>query len=396
MVPPSIAFPRSAEHRLVAGVASGFAQRHGVDVFVVRLAIVVLCLVGGVGLLVYAGGYIVSTPPVAPAPPPVPHDLRRSVSVGLVTVGLALVMRSIGVWLGDPLMMPVLAVAGGVAVLRMRTTAEASGGAPTPFADVLAGRSARVRLVAGASLIALGILLLGVRRGIAGSIQFGAIAAALSIVGITVLVGPWLARAAQEVAEERRQRIRADERAAMAAHLHDSVLQTLALVQRNAHDPKRTVTLARQQERELRQWLYGRTEAPAATLATAVEEMATEVEGLYDVRIDAVCVGDAADEPTVRELVAALREACVNAAKHSGAPDVAVFVEVAGGRIEGFVRDRGVGFDPAAVDGDRRGIAESIERRIERIGGTSSIRTGPSGGTEVHVEVPFAPAGMGR
>jgi signal transduction histidine kinase len=190
----------------------------------------------------------------------------------------------------------------------------------------------------------------------------------------------------RQLGEERRERIRNEERADMAAHLHDSVLQTLALIQRHADAPQQARSLARRQERELRAWLYdgrsSREDAPGA-LATALDGVADEVEADHGVAVDVVVVGDCALDEHVNALVAAVREAVLNAARHSGAAEVSVYAEVAGGRIEAFVRDRGRGFDPAAVNGDRRGITHSIVRRMARHGGRAHVNSAPGEGTEV-------------
>ncbi|MEZ5251912.1 MAG: ATP-binding protein, partial [Ilumatobacteraceae bacterium] len=234
-----------------------------------------------------------------------------------------------------------------------------------------------------------GLLLVGAREGTSSSVRVGAIATALTVIGVVVLVGPWLTRLAQEAAAERRERIRVQEREAMAAHLHDSVLQTLALIQRTADDPRRTITLARQQERELRAWLYGaRASSSSTTLASSLRQVVHEVESAYDVQVDLVVVGDAPVGDAVDALVAATREACINAAKHAGTTEVSVFAEVRDGAAEVFVRDRGVGFDRATVAADRRGIAHSIEGRLDRVGGTAQVESAPGAGTEVQMRAP--------
>ncbi|MEI8240483.1 MAG: ATP-binding protein, partial [Actinomycetota bacterium] len=188
-------------------------------------------------------------------------------------------------------------------------------------------------------------------------------------------------------ANERRQRIRAEEREAVAAHLHDSVLQTLALIQRTADDPRRTASLARQQEHELRAWLFGIDQRAVDSMAIAVRSMARDVEQRHDVRVDVVVVGDAAVDDGINALVAAMREACVNAAKHSGAIDVAVYVEASAGSVEGWVRDRGCGFDTLAPNVGH-GIAQSIRGRVDRVGGEATITSSVGSGTEVHLSVP--------
>ena len=192
----------------------------------------------------------------------------------------------------------------------------------------------------------------------------------------------------RQLAEERRQRIRSEERAEMAAHLHDSVLQSLALIQR-ASTPQEMVTLARGQERELRAWLYGRS-GPSAhdLLSTAIEEMAGRVERLHHVKVEAVVVGDCRIDEGVQGLVQSTGEAVMNAAKHAGVDTVSVYVEVEEDQVSAFVRDQGKGFVPAAVPRDRRGIAESIEGRMERAGGTAIVDSAPGEGTEVTLRLP--------
>ena len=212
----------------------------------------------------------------------------------------------------------------------------------------------------------------------------GAIAAALLLV-----LGPWAWQLARERDAERAERIRTQERADLAARVHDSVLQTLALIQRTPDDPRRAATLARRQERELRAWLYPeRQPAAAGTLAEAIESAAAEIEELHGVRVEVVRTGDAALDERVRTLVLAAREAMANAARHSGADEASVFVDAGPSRIAVYVRDRGAGFDPEAVAADRRGIVESIRGRMERVGGTATIVSAPGEGTDVELELP--------
>jgi signal transduction histidine kinase/phage shock protein PspC (stress-responsive transcriptional regulator) len=207
------------------------------------------------------------------------------------------------------------------------------------------------------------------------------------VVGVALVFGGWVGRLTQAANEERRQRIRAEEREAMAAHLHDSVLQTLALIQRTADDPRRTASLARQQEHELRAWLFGLDEQSSDSLAVAVRAMARDVEQRHEVRVDVVVVGDAPIDDSITALVSAMREACVNAAKHSGVDDVAIYVEAMPATVDAWVRDRGRGFDVDAPH-DGHGIAQSIEARVERVGGTAHIASSKGNGTEVHLSVP--------
>jgi signal transduction histidine kinase len=204
-------------------------------------------------------------------------------------------------------------------------------------------------------------------------------------VGLFLLFGPFVWRALGELVEERRQRIRSEERADLAAHLHDSVLQTLALIQRT-DDPNRVAVLARRQERELRAWLYGATPTDAGTLEAAVTLVAEDVETEHAVPVEVVVVGDEPLGEAGRALVRAVQEAVRNAARHAVGP-ISVYVESSAGGISAFVRDRGPGFDLAAVPDDRRGIRDSIVGRLERRGGTAAIEPTPDG-TEISLWVP--------
>ena len=388
----SLAFTKQHDGRVLAGVAGGFAAQHGVDVVVVRAALVVLSFAGGLGVLLYALGAVLASPDGADVAEPHGRDLQRTVSVGCIAFGLVMVVRSTGLWLGDAVMLPVLVIATGLVLLSVLRPATAERAAdrfaPGQLADLRAGRHARARLIAGAVMVAAGVALVGAGRSVSTGVRIGAFATSLTIVGVALVLGPWLTRLAQQAAADRRERIRATEREAMAAHLHDSVLQTLALIQRTADDPRRTVALARQQERELREWLYGGVGAGARTLAGAVHAMAEDVEVTYHVRVEVVVVGDRPLDDDLTALVAAMREACVNAAKHSGTDEVSVYAEVQRDAVEAFVRDRGRGFDRGDAAPDRRGIAQSIEGRLERVGGTATIDSVVGEGTEVQLRVP--------
>ena len=394
-------FARRADRRVVAGVAGGFADTYGVDPVLVRGALVLMALTGGLGLVVYALGFAwaveAERATVAPASRGTWRDGRRTVAFACIATGGVLVGRGLGLWFGDPFMIAAVAVVAGLGVLG----AFDPGGAALVQAPVASrvrvewrlpgmteGRHARLRILGGALLVAIGLVVVGGQSGVPGRVRQGVFATACTFVGVAVLLGPWIARAARDVAEERRRRIRSDERAAMAAHLHDSVLQTLALIQRSAADPRRTVTLARRQERELRTWLYG-GDAPYETLAAALRSMAADVEASYDVAVDAVVAGDRPMDDVGAALVAAAREACVNAAKHAGVGEVSVFVEIGVEAIDAFVRDRGRGFDRGAVAPDRRGISESIEGRVHRAGGITEIESIVGKGTEVHLRLPI-------
>jgi signal transduction histidine kinase len=232
------------------------------------------------------------------------------------------------------------------------------------------------------------LLLFAVQTGRVGVARDVVLAGALGVTGLALVVGPWVVRLVGDLAEERAARVRTQERADVAAHLHDSVLQTLALIQKHSDDGRMVATLARAQERDLRSWLYGADTAAAGTVAGALRAAAAEVEDAHGVPVEVVTVGD--DAPVTdrtRPLVLGAREAMVNAAKHSGAAKVDVFAESVGGRLEVFVRDRGRGFDAAAVPEDRLGVRNSIVDRMSRHGGDAVVRTAPGQGTEVRLSV---------
>jgi signal transduction histidine kinase len=195
----------------------------------------------------------------------------------------------------------------------------------------------------------------------------------------------------RSLADERRERIRADERAEVATHLHDSVLQTLTLLQKRADDPKVMAALARHQERELRRWLYGGSTGPGGeaprTFQAALDAMASEVEDQHLVQVQNVTVGDAPVDAPLLAMVAATREALVNAAKFSGQRTISLYAELREHHVEVFVRDRGDGFDPDGVAPDRKGISDSIVGRMARLGGDAHVRSTPGAGTEVRLRL---------
>jgi signal transduction histidine kinase len=252
------------------------------------------------------------------------------------------------------------------------------------------------RVVLGVVLVVAGLGGLVVHRHPTLATVGVVLAANLVIVGFLVMFGPWWLRLARDLAQERRERVRTEERATMAATVHDSVLQTLALIQRAAGDPREVTRLARAQERELRAWLFeGRPpgsfdESQVTTVAQAVSVIEQEVEASHGVTVDSVAVGDCPLSEELHALMAAGREAMVNAANWSGAPSVSLYVEVEPARVSLFVRDRGRGFDPDAVAADRRGISQSIRARVARYGGSAVIRSSPDAGTEVELVMPRA------
>jgi signal transduction histidine kinase len=255
------------------------------------------------------------------------------------------------------------------------------------LASVLSGGRPLARLIGGAALILAGMAIVLAATTDLGGVMNVVLAVVVTVAGLALVLGPWVWNLGQELIAERTSRVRSDARAEMAAHLHDSVLQTLALIQR-AREPREMAMLARTQERELRAWLYGRAPSvPGVRLRDALDAMAGRVERSHSVRVETVVVGDAALDEPLRALVAAISEGTLNAASHSGAAEVSVYVEVEADAVTAFVRDHGSGFDTAAVQDDRRGIADSIVARMERHGGTAEVVSGRDG-TEVRLRVP--------
>jgi signal transduction histidine kinase len=235
----------------------------------------------------------------------------------------------------------------------------------------------------------MALVLFAVQTGDAGVARDVVVAGVLGVVGLALTVGPWLFRLAADLTEERAERVRSQERADVAAHLHDSVLQTLALIQKHADDGRAVARLARAQERDLRAWLYADSTDAETTVGGALRSAAAEVEDAHGLPVEVVTVGDAPYGEEVRPVVLAAREAMVNAAKHAGADKVDVYAEAAGDLVEVFVRDRGRGFDLEAMPEDRLGVRRSIVDRMERHGGTASIRSTPDQGTEVRLAMPL-------
>jgi len=391
---------RSTDDRFVAGVCAGVGQAVGVDPMVVRLAMVVLSFANGVGIAIYLIACLAL--PEATADEPRPRVVRpsaeRTVALGMFTLGTLLFVGQIGLILPEGLVWSVAVSAVGFALVWARTSDEdrerwrdIARGMPTAPGDTLRrGRVVVVRAVAGGTLLVVGLALLFASGGLLSFVGQLGLAVLATGVGVALLLGPWIVRLWSDLAVERRQRIRSEERSEMAAHLHDSVLQTLTLIQRHADAPARARMLARRQERELRAWLFDeRAPADGAPdhLVAALEAVVTEVEDRHEVEVDLVVVGDCPLERRLEGLVAAVREAANNAARHAGADEVSVYVEVEPHKVSAYVRDRGSGFDPDAVEPGRLGIKESIVGRMARHGGRAEVHSTPGEGTEVVLEV---------
>ena len=379
--------PRSTD-RIVAGVAGGWAQRWGVEPTVVRASIGLLSMAGGIGVALYGLAALASTAPVAPAPVPTnrPRDVRRELAIVCITAAVLFAARSVGLWPGDAVMVPAAAVALGAAIFwtRLDGARNGTGTRPSRFTVRL------VQVAGGLALVTAGVISLADRTGGLSAIGVSASAIAVVVGGLAMFAAPALGRLLRTLDDERAMRIRDEERAAVAAHLHDSVLQSLVLMQRT-DDPRRMASLARRQERELRAWLYGA--APAgdpASLHAAIEALAVGVEADHDIRVEAVVVGDQSLDDSSRALIAAVREAVVNAARHADVDQVDVFVEVDERELRGFVRDTGRGFDPDAIPEDRHGISDSIVGRVRRAGGATAVTSSQGTGTEIEVVLPRA------
>jgi signal transduction histidine kinase len=379
---------------MVAGVAGGIGHRLGVDPMLVRIGFAVLAFAGGTGILAYGLLWALLPLESDDAVARRPATLQQGVALGLMTLGLLLLLRSLGLWFGDSLVVPVVLIAAASAVVWTRSDeSDRTRWAGRPAEALSAAATAPVsplRIVAGTVLVAGAIAGFVAATDAVVAVRDIGLALVAAIAGVALLFGPWLWRLWTALGSERRERIRQEERAELAAHLHDSVLQTLALIQRSSDQPRRMVALARRQERELRSWLYGTPGTPgqAGTLSDAVHAVVEEVEAVHDLAIEVIVVGDASVDERVAALLAALREACVNVAKHAGVTDADVYVEVEDDAIYAFVRDRGLGFAHDAVPDDRQGIRRSIVERLERHGGRATIVTGPGQGTEVELAVP--------
>jgi phage shock protein PspC (stress-responsive transcriptional regulator) len=394
--PPTLR--RDPERRLIAGVCAGLARYFGIDPLWVRIAFVAASAAGGFGIVVYVLAWAFMPAEVGVTPRRLPWTGRRaSVEVGagagLLLLALLLALRASGLWFSDAIVWPLVLVGAGAALLwRQSLTSDTEPEPRTsdlrpPTSDRDHTRISRTGLGV-ALVIAAGIVFLQATGSLSAARDV-VLAVLVVAVGLSVIFAPLIARLIRSLSTERSERIRSQERAEMAAHLHDSVLQTLALMQKRADDPREVAALARRQERELRSWLSGRGAAAqnGRQLLSALEAAADEIEHEHGVPIDVVAVGDAALGEPGEAAVAAAREAMLNASKFGGGSPVDVYAEVSGGRVQIFVRDRGPGFDTSAIPDDRRGVRESIVGRMERHGGRASIRAAEGGGTEVELVV---------
>ncbi|XUK62991.1 ATP-binding protein [Plantibacter sp. RU18] len=392
-------------HRLLGGVCAGFADHTGVPVAAVRTATVLLGACGGAGVLLYLWLWVMTPTQDAEATLDARvHLLRPSadadhvigtddprrgapiteilLGVALLAAGTALVATRTGLAIPLEAVIPVIVVLAGAA-LAWRQFGE-RGRAPGSPALL-------VRVLGALVLVVLGILLFFV-TGEQPNMWTVIVAAIAVLLGVAVVVAPWALQLNRDLADERAARLREADRAEIAAHLHDSVLQTLALIQQQAGPASEVSRLARAQERELRNWLFTGSTAPTGDLATELRSIAAVIETDHAVRVDVVTVGRTIDD-VPEPLLAAAREAILNAARHAGG-DVSVYLETAPHRVEVSISDRGPGFDLERVPPDRFGVRESIIGRMQRIGGEATIRSGPGArGTEVRLVLPISDVG---
>lgn len=410
--PRSPLLRRDPSRKAVAGVAAGLAAHLGVRAGWVRAAFILLAFIDGIGLLLYAlmwllvpaGGVVAQSAgletatrrgmrPAIQQRVSAPIDVGVIMSVGFVVAGIMWLLVSGGLFIPSDYFWPLLLAGIGVVILWLQADRSSNSRGGDTEGNLWrrltrgSGGASIARLIGGLLLVGLGSSwILASQVGISELPRvLGASAALLG--GLLIVAAPWLYRMRQRVRIEEQKRMRAEARSDMAAHLHDSVLQTLALIQRQADDSATVASLARRQERELRTWLYGEPSRPE-TLKGALEQIRVDAEALFpETAVEVVCVGDMDVDDVTEPLVHATREAVTNAAKHSGATRVDVYAEVEPDRVEVFVRDRGKGFDPQTVGPDRQGVKESIRARMARSGGRARIRTAPGEGTEVKLEM---------
>ncbi len=376
--------------RVVAGVASGLADHLGAPVFWVRAVFAVLAAFSGIGIIAYALLWMF-VPQSAVAEPETDKDRKEwQQAIGLAALGLGVAVftgllgNTASGWVTGPI---AVALVGAAVVWR-----EADEAQRRRWKDGALGTGKRtgvVRTASGAALVAAGVAAFLVSNDSIQNLPSVALAVLATLIGVAVLTVPLWMRLVRDLDAERTARIRTEERAEIAAHLHDSVLQTLALIQKQSESSREVKRLARSQERELRSWLYGRElgEQPT-TMGVAIAQTCAEVEDGFAIAVSQVVVGDCELEDGMFALIQASKEAMVNAAKHAGVGEVSVYAEIEPDKVTVFVRDRGKGFDPDTVPEDRHGLAGSIRGRMDRHGGKVRLRTAPGEGTEVQLEMP--------
>lgn len=392
---------RNRDERVVAGVAAGLAEHLRAPVRVVRIVFLALLVANGFGALLYIAFWaVLPVKPGTEAAAGAPTRARRArrlqlVALGVLAVGVLIGIQQAELYTVDSLVVALAAVVAlGAGIIWHQTDPQRRRAVPAAAAPPADRRWFFVRVIGGGLLMTVGIVgILGffTARAPGGQrlseLLYGVLFALLALAGLVVAIAPVLWRIVGQLREERVARIREQERAEVAALVHDQVLHTLALIQRHAHDPTSVSRLARGQERSLRGWLYRPTGSPNERFAAALEQVAAEVEDAYGITVETVVVGDAGHDERVAALVAATREALVNAARHAKVPTVSLYAEVESDLLTVFVRDRGTGFDLSTVDEDRHGVRGSIMGRMARHGGRAQVRSAPGEGTEVELTI---------
>lgn len=386
---PKLTRPQSG--RVVAGVATGLSQHLRVDVLWVRVALSVLSLFSGAGVLAYVGLWMttkatgatgatnnqaqeLSRNQLAPSRYAVPRAAYYAIAAAAVVAALTSISLASG--LSPAVLVPLAVVAAGALIAWLAY----DRGMNTPVGIA--------SIAFGALLVIAGVVVTALSWDDNGGFAPAVAAVLLTFAGIAVLVVPLILKLWRSLADEKAAKAASEERTQMASRLHDSVLQTLALIQKRADDPAEVARLARGQERELRTWLFDAPATSDMSIFTALEAACGEVEDLFGLRIVPVTVGEDAPLSDATKLaVQAAREAMVNAGKHAGVGEIDVYAENLAGELTIFIRDRGKGFDVDTVDEDRHGIRDSIRARMASVGGRSRISSTPGEGTEVEVAV---------
>ena len=400
---PQLPLRRSSAASVLGGVCAGIAVRLGVRERTIRILFSAGAIFFGLGLLLYVGIWLFLTrsgeETSIGSRLAAKHRGAHSLVLSLgVTLGVLAVLNTINLRGSGGFAWSVALSAVGLLVIwrgaspdeRTHLEGVLSASPVVGAASSRGWRALLLRVVPGIVLVIVGLQLLNRIGGIWGAAVPALLGALVLLGGLLVLLAPWWLQNVRDLSSERRDRVRAEERASMVAHIHDSVLQTLTLIERAAANEVDVVRLARAQERELRQWLFnpdsvGAAEATNSTFSTLVSGIENDVENDYGVKVELVLVGDCPSDERIRLLVAAGREAAINAAKWSSAPIVSIFGEVEPEKISLFIRDTGQGFDPEQIASDRQGIALSIKQRMVQVGGEAFVRSTPGHGTEVEL-----------
>lgn len=413
-------------HRLIAGVCAGLAEHLNLSVRLVRGLFVALAFAAGAGILLYAWLWVMTpseaentventagtrrgadrVPGAGPQPvtgrqgrPGPGHGPAKSIlslgrrefllGTGLLVVAAALIAQQLGAGIRWGTIVPIVVILVGAVLTWMQLDdTHRAGLVHRAKADQTGGF---IRLGAGLALVIIGVLIIVSGAGSWALMGNSVLASLAVLAGVGLVLAPWGLKFWRDLEMERSGRAREAARAEFAAHLHDSVLQTLALIQNRAGSEQDVLRLARSQERELREWLYRDPSRNPGNLAARIKAIAADIEDAYGQVIDVVVVGDTEMSERHEALVQAAREALLNAARHAGGP-VSVYLEATGQGCDIFVRDRGAGFDLRMVPQDRMGVRESIVGRMKRYGGTAGINSGPDG-TEVRLSLPAASEG---